>query len=94
MSTVEEVIKQIDDLIDQKGDRDEMFSILEKAHATHGDEFEILWRFARAHFMKSEIVPHEKQYEVLVSGQKLAQKCIDIDKKHYAGYKWFNTFIF
>jgi hypothetical protein len=36
MSTVEEVIKQIDDLIDQKGDRDEMFSILEKAHEKHG----------------------------------------------------------
>jgi hypothetical protein len=53
------------------------------------DDFEILWRFARAHFMKSEIVPYEKQYDVLVAGQKLALKCIDIDKKHYAGYKWF-----
>ena len=84
--SVEEVSKKIDDLVDNQADRLEIFEIVKTAMEDNGDNIEIVWRWARAHFMLSEDEKEkEKKYKLLKEGQKISQKCIEMDKDHYAG---------
>ena len=84
--SVEEVSKKIDDLVDNQADRLEIFEIVKTAMEDNGDNIEIVWRWARAYFMLSEDEKEkEKKYKLLKEGQKISQKCIEMDKDHYAG---------
>lgn len=47
-----------------------MFELLQKAHANSPDNKEVLWRLARAHFDKAELLPKDKRQPILADGLK------------------------
>jgi hypothetical protein len=85
MSSAKEIGVKIDEMVDGHVDPKEIFDFIKKAMEEHSGEIDILWRWARAHFMLAEVSEKDKKYPLLVEGKKIATKCIELDSTHYGG---------
>lgn len=84
----EEIQKKVDDLVSNKGDRNEIHKILEKAYSEDSKDIEIVWRIARSYYMLGEEADHKHKEELYRKGLKFAKEGVEINKDHFGGHKW------
>eukprot|EP01118_Nematostelium_gracile_P007164 TRINITY_DN2318_c0_g2_i1.p2 TRINITY_DN2318_c0_g2~~TRINITY_DN2318_c0_g2_i1.p2 ORF type:complete len:231 (-),score=86.00 TRINITY_DN2318_c0_g2_i1:69-761(-) len=86
----DEVIKQVDELVENKGSPEQVFEALSKAQTEHSDNVEILWRLARAHFDLSDTKADKAfREDHLKKGYEVASKALTIDGNNPFSNKWF-----